>query len=229
MICKKCSYVLFGSEAFCPNCGAKCEKEAENTDGDFAQKAATERETPPHRPERKPQDVDIFSSEPVYVYSKDYEEKKKGHSGLAVTFVVTFLITLVAVGGFIAADYFGLIPAISALLPTKEQTTTLPLVTTTLHSDFDDSDGVVPPQISFKPVLCFVSSENNLSLRKGPGDAYAQLSALPVGTQVQVIGGSVTESNWVYAYVPVDDSYGWLCSSFLSTENAFAGEIDNNQ
>ncbi len=227
MICKKCGYVLFGSETFCPNCGAKCEIEEEKKETEISTGKSAEKESPSRHSGRKVSDIDVFSSEPVYVYSEKREKRKKS-SGLAVTFIVTFAITLVGVGGLIAADYFGLIPSVSTLMPSEKETTILePLETSTLHSDYSDTDGIVPPQISFKPVLCFIGSEGNLSLRKGPGDVYAQFSALPSGTQVQVIGGSVTERNWVYAYVPEDDSYGWLCSSFLSTENAFAEDIAN--
>ena len=232
MICRNCNHILTGDEDYCPHCGVPLKLNTEDDSRDVKDDTDTQ-EMPEVRPDSK---NTIFDTEPIYVYSTDEEGQRKSKkkpkkkvSGVAVTFLVVFFFTVLSVGVFVAAEYLGIVPAIS--LDLKKETTGLINTNTTEYvtaGSYSDSDGIVSPDISYKPSLCFVSAEKGLSLRKGSDDRYAQIHILPHGKQVQVIGGSITKEDWVYVYVPDDDLYGWLCSSFLTSKQAFSQEITDS-
>ncbi len=220
MTCKKCSYILYGSENYCPHCGEKCQSE----------------ETPPDRktePEPKPifisrdtsyEDImtkgRIFQPEGAFedTPSSDKEKsrkKEKGSSRGLLAFLSVLCILLFCTAVFTAADYFDIAPAVADFFEQRETTTAN---TITTESNFGITSGTVMPQINYSPVNCTVSSAKSISLRKGPSEAYAQIAALKSGTELQVTGGSAENENWVYVYVATEDIYGWVSASFISGE-----------
>ena len=227
MTCKKCSYILYGSENYCPHCGEKCkEDEAPKT-----QVAETEPKPIFISRETVFEDVSsksrIFQPEPsfdeVSDATKEKPRKKEKGSGRAVTALLSvFCILLFCTALFMAADYFGIVPAVSDLIALRETTTEN--ITDSVQGEFASSFGTVSPQINYAPVNCVVSSANSISLRKGPSDSYGQITSLPSGSEVQVTGGSAESQNWVYVYVIKEDLYGWLSASYISGDLPHAEE-----
>lgn len=219
MTCKKCSYILYGSENYCPHCGEKCKED------DSVQNQKTETEPKPIFISRDPSFEDTASKNRIFQPETAYEEvldspelrarkKQKGVSRGLTALLSVFCVLLFCTAIFMAADYFGIVPAVADLFSAN---TTAPENTTdTPEGEFASSFGTVFPQINYAPVNCVVSSANSISLRKGPSDSYGQITFLKSGSEVQVIGGSSTEENWVYVYVSEEDLYGWLSASFIS-------------
>lgn len=218
MTCKKCSYILYGSENFCPHCGEKRQSE----------EVPTERKT---EPEPKPIFIsrdtayeDIMTKGRIFQPEEPFEDasasrkekpgkKEKTSSRPLVAFLSVVCIALFCTAAFTAADYFDIAPAVADFFEQREATTEAPLTT---ESQFSSSSGTVTPQINYAPVNCTVSSAKSISLRKGPSEAYGQISALPSGSELQVIGGSAENESWVYVYVAEKDLYGWVSASFIS-------------
>ena len=208
MNCRKCNKALTGTEDFCPFCGT-------------AQKNAEIKATPvEEKADATPAiESSIFQSEPVYIYAEPPKEKKDAKTKIAITMVSLFLLTLLVVSGLSLARYFNLTPAFSSLfstLPTEEKN----LQDTTLQSEFNNSIGLVSPDISLKSTLCTVANEKGLPLRKGPDNSYAQIEILSPGASLQVTGKSLQNDLWVYVYVPSLDLYGWINGSYISLSSS---------
>lgn len=223
MICRKCNFILQGSEKFCPNCGAAT---PENQ-----QTEKTQEDTPVAPPailfssaktaEANPSQSAIFRDTPPEEEPPESYMRKKSRAPLFLAGL--FFIIVIFAGGFLFMEYFDLAPVIAGYLETgttksQEETTSTP-TTEPAISDYSDKMGVVSPDINFTPTICYVATSGSLPLRKGPDDSYAMISSLTVGCGLQVIGGTITNNNWVYVYVPTLDCYGWLNSSFLSEAN----------
>ena len=215
MLCKNCNNNLTGSEDYCPYCGTPQKfpdlkvTPSENKDTDKTSPA--------------PSESSIFHSEPVYIYADPPQEKKDPKTKLTVVLVSLFLLTLLGVGIFSVSQYFNLTPAFSSLfavLPTSDSETTI--LETTTEVEFDSFLGLVSPDINLKSTACTVTSEKGLPLRKGPDNAFAQIDTLSNGTSLQVIGKSLGNNLWVYAYVPSLDLYGWVSGSYICENSALS-------
>ena len=218
MTCKKCSYILYGSENYCPHCGEQC-KEAEASTN-----STTEAEPRPIFISRNQSFEEVASKSRIFQPDTAFEEsyglserksrrKEKGVSRALTAFLSVLCILLFGTALFMAADYFGFTPVTD--LFSLEETTTEKL-TDVLQQEFTSSFGTVSPQINYSPVNCTVSSAESISLRKGPSDSYGQIAPIVSGSEVQVIGGSAESSSWVYVYVLKEDLYGWISASFIS-------------
>ena len=211
MTCKNCNNNLTGTEDYCPFCGTP-QKFA-----DLKISSAEEKESA----QTKSAENSIFQSEPVYIYTEAPQKKKDPKTKIAVTLVSLFLITLFCIGSLSLVRYFNLTPAFSAFFATMqaETQTTLQAEITT-ESNFDNTIGLVSPDITFKATLCTVISEQGLPIRKGPDNAFAQIDYISNGTVLQVIGKSLQNNLWVYAYIPSLDVYGWISGSYISQNSA---------
>ncbi len=220
MTCKKCSYILYGSENYCPHCGEQC-KETES-----AANQPTEAEPKPIFISRNQSFEDVASKSRIFQPETAFEEsygvsdgklhkKERSFSRGLMAFLSVLCILLFGTALFMAADYFGFAPVSEFFTP---QETTTEKLTDVLQKEFASTFGTVSPQINYSPVNCTVSSAESISLRKGPSDSYGQIAPLVSGSEVQVIGGSAEGSNWVYVYVLKEDLYGWLSASFISGE-----------
>ena len=218
MTCKKCSYILYGSENFCPHCGEKCQQD------DTTPERKAEPEPKPIFISRDTSYEDIMTKGRIFQPEESFEsasaspqeksqKKEKTSSRPLVAFLSVLCILLFCTAIFTAADYFDIAPAVADFFEQRETTTEAPLTT---ESRFSSSSGTVTPQINYAPVNCTVSSAKSISLRKGPSEVYGQISSLSSGSEVQVIGGSAENDNWVYVYVASEDLYGWISSSFIS-------------
>ena len=204
MTCKNCNNTLTGTEDFCPYCGTS-QKTSEIKAIPTEEKADS----------IKLPESSIFQSEPVYIYAEPPKEKKDTKTKVATVLVSVFLLMLLTVGGLSLAQYFNLTPAFSSLFSTEQpQESTSP--ENTLESEFDNSIGLVTPDIKFKSTLCTVTSEKGLAIRKGPDNTYAQIEFLEYGTSLQVTGKSLQNDLWVYVYVPSLDVYGWISASYIT-------------
>jgi len=232
MTCKRCSYILYGSENYCPHCGEKCKEE------EVPQNPTPEAEPKPIFISRETAFEDVASKNRIFQPETAFEEvsapseektrKKEKGAGKAVTAMLSvFCVLLFCTALFMAADYFGIVPAVAELILPEE--TTAESTTDNLQGEFASSFGTVSPQINYAPVNCVVSSANSISLRKGPSDSYGQISSLVSGSEVQVIGGSAESKNWVYVYVVKEDLYGWLSASFISGELPEAEEKSTSE
>ena len=220
MTCKKCSYILYGSENYCPHCGEQC-KEPEPSSNQ-----PTEAEPKPIFISRNQPFEDVASKSRIFQPETAFEEscgvsegklrkKEKGSSRGLTAFLSALCILLFGTALFMAADYFGF-TSVSEILSPQEQTTEG--LTDELQQEFASTFGTISPQINYSPVNCTVSSAESISLRKGPSDSYGQIETISSGSEVQVIGGSAEDSNWVYVYVLKKDLYGWLSASYISGE-----------
>ncbi len=213
MLCRNCNYILSGNEVFCPHCGqALKEKEIKTEEDESSVPLST-------LPKAKvPSSIfagEITDSEEEVI--KPVSKRSRG----AVSLVGVFVLILVIIAAFTAVQYFDLAPAISSLIASAgassplRETTTVPA-----ESEIDSSIGVIPPEISYKPTGCYVTSVRPLPLRKGPADTYAQISAVPSGTALQITGGSLSGDIFVYVYIPSSDIYGWMSAAYLSENSA---------
>lgn len=213
MLCRNCNYILSGEEAFCPHCGQAVntqENENKEAEKDISLNVT---ELPPQK--KKPS---IFDEESVEITSPDdTKESKKSRGAIAV--ISVFVIILVAVAVFTSLEYFDLVPAIASYISEKASSTDSNAVLTTSSSELSGSEGMVPPEINYKPSLHTVTSQKPLPLRKGPDDAYAPIAYVPHGTRLQIVGGCLSSNSWVYVYIPSEDIYGWLSASYLMQEN----------
>lgn len=224
MNCRNCNFELSGSEDYCPRCGVPLKLNEDETKE--SADIPPEKELPDLKPGAK---STIFDSEPIYIYSSQEapqkpQKKEKKASGITTAFIVLFVLCVFGAGAFVAAEYLGIVPAVS--FDFRGSTTEYQSTGSTQYPvSYNDSDGIVPPDVSYKPSLCFVCTQSGLSLRKGPDDTYAQTDLLSHGVQVQIIGGSITNKDRVYVYVPDSDSYGWLCSSFLTANQTVSPDF----
>ncbi len=206
MICRNCKFILQGSEKFCPDCGQAC-NENPTTEKD-------EKSTAPSILYSS-DEADIDS--PIFRDAPQQDEKPPRKKTSAPAFLIVLLIICVlTVGGFTAIEYYDLAPVIKDYIsPGTTDESTAEEESTTHESAYSDSFGIVSPDISFSPTICYVASDKALALRKGPDNSYAMLSLVDSGTQLHIIGGSHTHEEWVYVHIPSEEAYGWLSSSFL--------------
>lgn len=220
MTCKKCSYILYGSENYCPHCGEKCQGE------EVPNQQKPEPEPKPIFISRDTSYGDIMTKGRIFQPEEAFEDisaarkekarkKEKASSRGLLAFLSVLCLLLLCAAVFTAADYFDIAPAVADFF--EQKVTTSESLTTT-ESNFGITSGTVMPQINYAPVNCTVSSAKSISLRKGPSEAYGQIFALKSGTEVQVTGGSAESENWVYVYVASEDIYGWVSASFISGE-----------
>lgn len=214
MLCRNCNHNLSGEEDFCPHCGVPQKlTDVSISDVENINKEKTESNS------IKKQDHSIFQNEPVYIYTDPPKEKDNKKSKVAIAFISLFIVTLLIIGVLTLGEYFQLTPAFSDLFQ-SEPSTTEPLSLETVVSDeYDNSLGLVPPDINFKSTLCTVMSEEGLSLRKGPDNRYAAIYTVPYGTNLQIIGKSLHNNLWGYVYIPSVDLYGWLLCSYLTEQS----------
>ena len=221
MTCKRCSYILYGSENYCPHCGEVCRpdekpqpiQESEPHPIFISQKSAFEDISSRNR---------IFDPEPPSEElsgesRKNVKTKEKGSSKGIIAFLSVLCVLLLSGAVYTAMNYFDIVPAVADFLSQRDTTTE---VSETTESEFASSLGVILPQINYAPVNCIVSSSKSISLRKGPSESYGQISLIPSGNEVQVIGGSAENESWVYVYVHSEDLYGWVSASFISGSTA---------
>lgn len=214
MLCRNCNYILSGEEAFCPHCG-QAVKTQEN-ENEAPQKDVTFNITELPSPKKKPS---IFDSESVEI-STEEEEKSEGKKNKgAVAVISMFVLILVAVAVFTALQYFDLTPAIASFISEKTSSPDNTALVTTASAELSGSEGMVPPEINYKPAIHSVTSHKPLPLRKGPDDSYAPVGYVSQGTKLQITGGSLISDSWVYVYIPSEDIYGWLSASFLMQES----------
>lgn len=220
MLCKNCSNPLNGSERFCPHCGQALPL-PENVQKDLQEQAELNH-TGKFQIADIPDDThcSIFDSEvddpPL---SETTHNAKKGRRKMAGALMGVFAVILLAIALFTAMQYFDLLSPVASYLSVKQ--TTEGLVSTSFATLKGD-EGLLMPQINYKPSLYTVTSPQSLSLRKGPNDGYALISLVPTGTSLQVIGGSINKEGWVYVYVPSLDFYGWLDAAYLSGADTLA-------
>ena len=222
MTCKKCSYILYGSENYCPHCGEQCKEP------DSPVNPITEAEPKPIFISRNQGFEDVASKSRIFQPETAFEEgygvperktrkKEKSVSRGVTAFLSALCILLFGTALFMAADYFGFTP-VSEFFTSQEPATEN--LTDALQKEFASTFGTVSPQINYSPVNCTVSSAESISLRKGPSDSYGQIATITSGSEVQVIGGSAEGSDWVYVYVLKEDLYGWLSASYISEGKA---------
>ncbi len=214
MLCRNCNYILSGTEDFCPHCGqATKTQETEITE---------ENESIPlkaKRPLGTDKGSSIFDIEPAE-NEEETPKKSKGKNKAAVTLVSMMVFILIIIAVFTAAEYFDLAPAISSFISKQVTTTDETKDTPTTEGELEGTEGMLPPEINYKPVTCTVTSQKPLPLRKGPGDTYAPICTVPYGTRLQITGGCNENNIWVYVYIPSEDAYGWLSASFLASETS---------
>ena len=214
MLCRNCNYILSGEEDFCPHCGQATktqETEITKEDIDLSQNVT---DLP-----KASKSSSIFDSDTVIVTSEE-EPLQKNKSGrkAAITLVSMLVFVLIIIAAYTAAEYFDLAPAFSSFISQQASTSAEP--ETTIQTELSGTEGLLPPEINYKPALCTVISQKSLPLRKGPGDSYAPLGSVQGGTRLQITGGSLDSDIWVYVYVPSMDVYGWLSASYLTTDAA---------
>ncbi len=238
MICQKCSFILSGSEDFCPHCGTPCK--TQNTPVNT--QAVEDSEQIPIPSVKGVPKTTIFDTDEVYSHSpkqvKTDPPKKKGSKAATGMFLMLFLV-LLCIGAVVAMDYLGIVPAISfdkisgiSEIETTTQPDSLLSDTQISQTDgseseesstenvFSNSTGLVYPEINYKPTIAYISAQNGTSLKKGPMESFAQICVLPYDNEVQVIGGSSYNDSWVYVYAVNSDCYGWVDAAYLSVEGA---------
>lgn len=212
MICRNCKFSLQGSEKFCPNCGAPLSEmtnEVTNTSDTLPE--------PPRiffSPVKNGEIKDTCSEENIY--SSDKAEKKKpknkSSSKAPVVLMLLLLFVILSAALVVAAEHFDVAPAIMQFLKT-EATTTYP---EPLHTDYQESNGTIAPDINYSPTVAYVSKNNSLPLRHGPDSSYGLIMTLHSGCNLQILGGTSLNQRWIYVYVPYYDCYGWLNASFIT-------------
>ncbi len=213
MLCRNCNYILNGEEAFCPHCGQAVKpQEKENKE---AEKNISLHIT--ENPQTKKR-ASIFEEESVEINSPEDEKESKKSKG-AIAVISVFVLILAAVAVFASLEYFDLVPAIASYISERASSPDSSAALTTSSSELSGSEGMVPPEINYKPSLHTVTSQKPLSLRKGPDDAYAPIAYVPHGSRLQIVGGCLNSNSWVYVYIPSEDIYGWLSASYLMQEN----------
>lgn len=229
MICQNCSYILSGSEDFCPHCGTACKKHTvpPNRQEQEAEIPIPQIKTPPK--------TSIFETGEVYSHSQEkqvkQEPKKSSSKAASGMFLMLFLVVL-CIGAVIAMDYLGIVPAVSFGKIMRPDATTVSQEDITSSQDTDGSDefsdtkGIVYPEINYKPSSIYINSQNGAAMKKGPNENFAQICILPYAEELQVLGTSSAHSQWVYVYAVDYDLYGWVNAGYVS-ERAEAEEISN--
>lgn len=207
MFCKKCSYILSGSESYCPSCGTPCEKvfdekEAESPASIFGTGQV-----------KSQGGTEIFEDNMPYV--KENKKEKKSKSGVA--FAAVLILATVAAAAIVAADYLDISPAISTIFEKVSSAVDKDSTTTTV-SEYSSSAGTVTPSVVYDTTVAYNAKSDGQALRKGPDETYAEIQNVPYSTLVHILGASDSQALWVYVYIPEDDVYGWLMSSYLSDE-----------
>ena len=223
MQCRNCKNNLTGEEDFCPHCGIPQKLTDISSKIESVSESSEENETQSEK-------SSVFQTEPVYIYTDPPKETTPKKSKAATVFVSLFIVTLLIIGAVTLTDYFGLVPAISDFF--ISDTTTEPHEEKETYTDTDTTLGVILPDINLKSTVYSVSSQNGLSLRKGPDNSYAAIDNIPYGTDVQLIGRNLQNSLWGYVYVPASDYYGWLMCSYLTDEsklNAYPTETTQKE
>ncbi|MEE1320420.1 MAG: SH3 domain-containing protein [Acutalibacteraceae bacterium] len=230
MICRNCSFILQGSEKFCPNCGADCslKQKTEKTEELQPPVPPSIFFTSPNQSQQNNSDHRIFSED-----DEEREEIKKAKKSRAKPVLIALLSAVILlVGGFTAMEYFNLAPVIVNYLETgltqPQSESDKTISSDKVDSEFPSDKGIIPPDISYKPAICYVMSYSSLPLRKGPDEGYAPVVYISSGSQVQVIGSSSAYDSWVYAFFPTEEKYGWISASFLCDTELPEAEIEEN-
>ena len=216
MICRNCNYILSGSEQFCPHCGASLPVNTKEA----------------HEQVHKASPPDIFTSEksrdtdeikqpsnriflPADETPGEYETSSSG-KGKKATVIVSLCLLLVflCTAAFFITQKLDISPVLSALAPTEELTTSAPATTQT--AILPENFGIIAPDISYKPLNCYLTSKVAIPLKKGPDDVYATVARINAGEQLQIIGGCLLDEQWMYIYYPTKNCYGWIESAFLT-------------
>lgn len=218
MICRNCSFILQGSEKFCPNCGADCSLKQKTEKAEELQPP-----TPPSifftspNQQNQPSNMGhkIFDEE-----DEDREESSKPKKSRAKPLLIALLSAVILlVGGFTALEYFNLAPVIVNYLETgltePQNESDKTINSDNVEAEFPSDKGIISPDISYKPAVCYVASDSSLPLRKGPDEGYAPVVYIPSGSQVQVIGSSAAYESWVYVFFAAEEKYGWISASFI--------------
>ena len=221
MICRNCKFSLHGSEKFCPNCGAPLSEDSD-------EKSIRQLQPPPP-PDIfftpvKQETVQEVSSHREAMPSNHreaplQERKTKQRSRAPLVLSLVILLAILITGIFAAAEHFNVAPVIMQYLSGST------VQKSPEQKDFSSENtsltdtGIIMPEISYAPTQAFVANKPSLSLRKGPSDSYGLIRNLTSGCQLQILGGTVNDEIWVYAYIPYYDCYGWLNSSFITLYN----------
>lgn len=228
MLCKNCNKPLNGSESFCPYCGQALT--LPESQKDSSDKKVEENEIN-HSGNFEISDIpenvhcSIFDSDSIDVpLSETAEKKDKKRSKTAMTLVGLFVFILLAIALFTAVQYFDLLTPVLSYL--KTDSTTEGLVSTS-YSELRGDEGLLPPEINYKPEVYTVTCQGSLSLRKGPSDDYALISLVPSGMRLQITGARMNCLSWVYVYIPSLDLYGWLNAAYLTKDSTLIeGDIN---
>lgn len=223
MLCKNCNNPLIGNESFCPHCGqaiALAEKERTSTQNKDSQMEINHSGVFEISDAPVQEHCSIFDSEGTDLpldETKRVQNKKR--SKAAMTLVGLFVFILLAIAFFTAVQYFDLLSPVLSYLSVQQ--TTQELISTS-NRELKGDEGLLPPEINYKPEIYTVSSKDPLSLRKGPADSYALISLVQSGMRLQVTGAAIDNLSWLYVYIPSLDLYGWLNAAYLTKESALA-------
>ncbi len=211
MLCRNCNYILSGEEAFCPHCGQSVKtQEEENSQNDKKDIPLSGSELPSSKAKNS-----IFETESIDFPAEAEKKAKNKRSKGAATVISLLVVILIIIAAFTTAEYFDLAPAIASFISGQTSSDDNPALITTTNAELSGKEGMIAPEINYKPTVCTVTSTKPLPLRKGPHDTYAPVGTVPYGTRLQITGGCVSSDNWVYVYIPSEDCYGWLSASYL--------------
>lgn len=233
MLCRKCNYILTGKENFCPNCGTMPlnaampfseSKPKQVKADDTAQQESTIRTAEKNIEFTFPSDDDsVIPSEPkAYIFSPEEKievekpEPQKAKNPAGKILLLLFICCTLAVAAFGIADYMEITPAISSFIQTFSAKDTTSQETSS--QIFDHASTVLEPDINYPLTTAYIFSGNGLILRKGPGNGYSPIYSLTDLTQVQIFGGSLASTNWLYVYCPEKECYGWLDGSYICSQ-----------
>ncbi len=239
MLCRNCNYILSGKENFCPNCGTIPTPVSQV----FPTIKKVPSETAPPSEENKQPEakstekkdfifsdtgffqnnncIDSDTGEEAEDFAVKEQTKVKRKSPTAKALILLIICCTLATTAFALADYFGIIPDFSALASSLTNGTDK----AEQQSPFNHSETVHNPEINYPMTTAYVLSGNGLTLRKGPGNGYAPLFNLTDLTQVQIFGGSLASTNWLYVYCGEKECYGWVDGSFLCSETVAESKL----
>lgn len=217
MICRNCNYILSGNEQFCPHCGFSLNNTADQS------------KPPSIFTSEKGHDNDEIKQPANRIFlspdeNPPYEESTGKGRKTAVIVSLSLLLILLCSCAVFAFQKLDISPVISSFFPdesttAQEETTTeapVSAVTGRLEKNF----GIITPEILYKPTNCHTVSNNIIPVRKGPGDHYGQTAVIDMAQQVQIIGGSVANKDWVYIFLPSSDCYGWIKGAYLTQSDS---------
>lgn len=232
MLCRNCSYILSGKENFCPNCGTipvnvsqafptikKLSPEVSSPTEENPVTEASEKISAEKGVLFTENESDFPSPEEDETTASEYIPKDDKKSSGKVLFLL-LLLCILATSAFALADYFDMIPDFSAIVSNFGLKDSTPQ-----PSDFNHAKTVLAPETDYPMTTAYVFSGNGLTLRKGPGNGYAPLFNLTDLTKVQIFGGSLANTNWLYVYCGEKDCYGWLDGSYLCNEATAENEL----